>query len=125
MNEVTGLEVASRFSAEVSQIDVGLAAVDDGVGIFARSFRRQTVRHRHLNTMKISHYNQPLQQLLPLHQFIHLKLLGQLKGFVNWRVKHNYDKGVISSMRCATENVKQRKNRLRYSGTQIKQQTSA
>ena len=42
------MKVASGFSAQVGQVDIGFTAVDDGVGVFAGSFGRQTIRHGHL-----------------------------------------------------------------------------
>lgn len=39
---------AAGFGTQVGQVDVGLPAVDDGVGVFAGSLRGSSVRHRHL-----------------------------------------------------------------------------
>ena len=41
---------AARLGAQVRQVDVGLPAIDDGVGILTGSLCRSPVRHRHLAT---------------------------------------------------------------------------
>ena len=40
MDIVTCLEIASGFGAQIGQIDVSFAAVDDGIGVFAGAFGR-------------------------------------------------------------------------------------
>jgi len=37
-----------RLGAQVGEVDVGLPAVDDGVGVFAGPLRGAPVRHGHL-----------------------------------------------------------------------------
>lgn len=49
-NALTCLQITPGLSSEDGQVNVRLATVDDGVGIFARSLRRRFVSHNHLRT---------------------------------------------------------------------------
>ena len=63
---LTGLQsIDAGFGAQVGQVDVGLAAVNDGVRFLARPVRPHAVRHRNLShtqpdTLMFSYTHSPI-----------------------------------------------------------------